>query len=218
MQKTMTQQEYIAEIQKQINELADFQRRRWGVIVGRMAKDHYRDNFRKSGFVNNGLKKWEPAKRITSGRKGAASKYKTLLSSRNHLFNSIQYVPGDRRVVISNPVPYAAAHQNGEKIEIPITDKMRRFAWAKYYEASGIPKKDTGNPTWASYRKEHGLEKPKKTVVNEKEASLWKGLALTPKKKISVKLPARPFIGESAELTQKINDKTEAEIRKILTL
>ncbi len=200
----MTQQEFLRELQKQRKELSDFQRRKWGVIVGRMGKDHYQDNFRKGGFVNNGLRKWEPAKRITSGRKGAGAKYKTLFSSRNHLFSGIQYVPGDRRVVISNPVPYAAAHQFGETIQVPITPKMRRFAWAKHYETGG-----------GSDGAGKGGEQ---AATGADEASFWKGLALTKKTTLSIKLPARPMIGESAELTQKIKDKTDAELRKILNL
>jgi phage gpG-like protein len=197
----MTQQEYIRELQKQKGKVTELFRRKLPVIVGSMAKDHYQDNFRKGGFVNNGLKKWEPAKRITSGRGGASAQYGTLLSSRNHLFNSIQYIPGDARVTISNPVPYAAAHQFGETITVPITPKMRRFAWAKHYEAGGGSDSGVGG------------EKSTNT-----EASFWRGLALTKKTSLNIKMPARPFIGESAELTKKIQDKIDIEVGKIITL
>ncbi|MDR2890748.1 MAG: phage virion morphogenesis protein [Alistipes sp.] len=197
----MTQAEFIREIQKERQKLDDLFRRKLPVIVGRMAKDHYQDNFRKGGFVNNGLQKWEPAKRITSGRKDAGAKYKTLMSSKNHLFSGIQYTPGDSRVVISDPIPYAAAHQFGEAITVPITAKMRRFAWAKHYEAGG--------------GSDSGTEGEENTNT---EASFWKGLALTKKTSLSIKLPARPFIGQSAELTKKIEDKIDIEVRKIITL
>ncbi len=186
----MTQAEYIREIRKRQKELDEFKRRKWPVIVGRMGKDHFQDNFRKSGFVNKGLRKWKPAKRITSGRGAAGAKYGTLLSGRNHLFSSIQYTPGDGRVTISNPVPYAATHNFGETVNPTVTPKMRRFAWAKHYEAG----EDT------------------------EEGKMWKGLALTKKTELSIKMPARPFIGESEELTQKINEGTETELRKILEL
>ena len=36
-------------------ELDTLMRRELPVKVGRMAKDHYQDNFRKGGFVNGGL-------------------------------------------------------------------------------------------------------------------------------------------------------------------
>ncbi len=196
----MTQQEYIREIQKQRQKLSDLFRRQLPVIVGRMGKDHYQDNFRKGGFVNKGLKKWAPAKRMSSGRNSAATKYGTLLSSRNHLFSGVQYTPGDSKVTISNPVPYASAHQFGETITVPITPKMRRFAWAKHYEAGGGDDSATDGEENANT-----------------EASFWKGLALTKKKSLNIKLPARPFIGESAELTKKIQDKIDTEVKKIIT-
>ena len=197
----MTQKEFIHEIQKRRRAFEDFQRR-WPVIVGRMGKDHFQNNFRLGGFVNNGLKPWVPAKRITSGRKDAGARYKTLMSSRNHLFSSVQYEPGDRRVTISIPVPYAAAHQYGETIQVPVTAKMRRFAWARYYAAAGIPP--------------NGGKAKKPTNADDPEAMMWKRLALTKKTTLSIKLPARPMIGESAELTQNIRDRTDEEGRKIL--
>lgn len=36
-------------------ELDTLMRRNMPVIAGRMAKDHFQDNFRKGGFVNGGL-------------------------------------------------------------------------------------------------------------------------------------------------------------------
>ncbi len=50
------------------------------------------------------------------------------------------------------------------------------------------------------------------------QAQFWKRLALTKKTKLSVKVPQRQFIGESRELTEAINARTEQEIRKILNL
>ncbi len=197
----MTQKEFIYELQKKRRAFEDFQRR-WPVIVGRMGKDHFQNNFRLGGFVNNGLKPWVPAKRITSGRTDADAKRPTLMSSRSHLFNSVQYEPGDRRVTISIPVPYAAAHQYGETIQVPVTAKMRRFAWVRYYEAAGIPPKG-------------GKAKQQANPAND-EALMWKRLALTKKTTLSIKLPARPMIGESAELSQQIRDRTEEEGLKIL--
>lgn len=42
-------------------------RRKMPVMVGRMAKDHFQDNFRQGGFVNGGLHPWPKAKRLSSG-------------------------------------------------------------------------------------------------------------------------------------------------------
>lgn len=198
----MTLEEFTKEIAKKRKELDDLMRRQLPVKVGRMAKDHYQDNFRQGGFVNNGLHKWEPAKRLTSGRQSAAARYGTLLSSRNHLFSSTKYTPGDYRVKVSNEVPYAPVHQHGGMIQVPISAKMRRFAWAMYYNSGG------GSESAGA-----GVKKPD---ADNSDAGFWKGLALTKKTALTIRMPARPFIGESAELTQKINEKTDAEVRKIL--
>lgn len=42
-------------IKRQSREIEQLMRRQLPIKVGRMAKDHYQDNFRKGGFVNRGL-------------------------------------------------------------------------------------------------------------------------------------------------------------------
>ena len=46
---------------------------------------------------------------------------------------------------------------------------------------------------------------------------MWKGLALTRKKKLSIRIPQRQFIGESEELNEKIEKKITEKIFNILT-
>ncbi len=200
----MDAKDYIKLIEQHKKELGELMRRKLPVIVGRMAKDHYQDNFRKGGFVNNGLQKWPVTKRQRSGSKSVAAKYGPLLSERKHLFESIKYIPGDYKVKVSNEVPYAAIHNEGGTANPTVTPKMRRFAWAMYYKVSG---------------KKKNKKKNKKTGTQENAAGgFWKALALTKKQKLSIKIPKRRFLGESAELTRKINEKTEQEITKILKL
>ena len=117
----MDAKDFVRLIEQHQKELGELMRRKLPVIVGRMAKDHYQDNFRKGGFVNNGLQKWPQSKRQRSGTGSAAAQYGPLLSGRNHLFGSIKYVPGDYRVKIANEVPYAAIHKRkflGESAEL----------------------------------------------------------------------------------------------------
>lgn len=90
------------------------------IKVGVLAKAHFQQNFEKGGFVDNGLKKWKPAKRLMKGRIGAPSNYKTLLSSQNHLFYSISYAPCNAMVKIINPIKYAAVHNEGLRAETPV--------------------------------------------------------------------------------------------------
>lgn len=184
-------------------ELRQLVNRRLPIKAGHIAKRHFQDNFLSGGFVNNGLHPWIPAKRLSQGGKTAAAKYGTLLSSRKHLYSGINYTPGMAQVRIFNDVVYASIHQNGGQISIPVTAKMRRYAWARYYAATGRQK---------------GEEKGKKGRKTEgnTDAQMWKGLALTKKQCLSVTIPARPFIGPSRELDDKLSAMIENEITNIL--
>lgn len=190
-------------------ELDSLMRRNMPVIAGRMAKDHFQKNFDKSGFVNGGLHPWKPSRRLSSGGSGAAAKYGTLLSSRKHLYSSINYTPADYRVRVSNEVLYAPLHNWGGVTSPTVTDRMRRFAWAKFYEASGKSKKAA---TGRKKRKKTGSAKGQENT----QAQFWKRLALTKKTKLQVRIPQRQFLGESAELTSAIKARIENEIRKII--
>ena len=99
--------EFSTLIKEKAKELDDMAKHRLPVKIGRMAKDHYQDNFRKGGFVNKRLQRWPATKRQQSGDTSAASNYGPLLSRRNHLFSSIKYMPSDYHVRVANDVPYA---------------------------------------------------------------------------------------------------------------
>lgn len=131
-------------IEQKRKELDKMMRRKMPVIAGRMAKDHFQENFRKGGFVNDGLHPWPQAKRLSSGRTDAASNYGTLLSGRNHLFSSIKYIPSDYRVKVSNELVYAPIHNWGGTVSVTVTDRMRRFAWAKFKASGHKRKANTG--------------------------------------------------------------------------
>lgn len=196
-------------IEQKRKELDKMMRRKMPVIAGRMAKDHFQENFRKGGFVNGGLHPWPQAKRLSPGRTDAASNYGTLLSGRNHLFRSIKYIPSDYRVKVSNELVYAPIHNWGGTVSVTVTDRMRRFAWAKFYKASGHRRK-------ANTGQKKGTKRRGKQTKDNPQASFWKGLALTKKKKLNIHIPQRQFLGESKELTDKINERIEKEIRTIL--
>ena len=85
----MELKEFSALIKAKRKELGELMKRKMPVLAGRIAKDHYQNNFRQGGFINNGLRSWPKARRISTGGTSAASQYGTLLSSRNHLFSSI---------------------------------------------------------------------------------------------------------------------------------
>lgn len=198
--------EYSKRMKAKCKELDQLMRRKMPVIAGRMAKDHFQNNFRQEGFVNGGLHPWPKAKRLSSGGTDAASRYGTLFSRRNHLFKSLKYMPADYRVKVANDLIYAPLHNWGGEISPTVTPKMRRFAWAMFYKMAGINRK-----------MKHGGKARKKRMENVPEEALqWKRLALTKKKKLRIPIPRRQFLGESKELTERITQRTDDEIRKIL--
>lgn len=121
----MTDQEFLQRIEQCAEEIAKSAGRVMPIKAGRIAKDHFQNNFLLSGFVNDGLHEWTPSKRlgekdekgntVTKATNGVKGKYKTLMSGRNHLYNSIEYRLDDSGVVIENRVPYAAVHNDGLK-------------------------------------------------------------------------------------------------------
>lgn len=80
-------------------------------------------------------------------------------------------------VVISSNAHYAGIHNEGGITHPQVTPKMRKYAWARYYEAGG-----------------------KKAASGE--ADFWKGLALTKKQTLGIKIPRCHFMGPSATLTK----------------
>lgn len=175
------------------DQIVELLRDRLPVIVGRMAKDHYQENFRLGGFRNSGLKEWPRPKRYVEGGTTADSQYGTLLSKRRHLYSSFAYTGQNFRVRVYNPVPYASAHNDGETITVPVTEKMRKMGWARHYAAGG---RESANP----------------------EAEFWKRFALTPKTHLRIKMPERPILKESAELNTALNARADKEIHKLIEL
>lgn len=194
------------DIQRFVQGVEQLISRRLPIYAGKTATQHFKDNFTKGGFVNGGLQPWPPSKRLSSGGQGADSKYGTLLSSRKHLYSSINYTPSTAKVTIFNDVVYAQIHNEGGTIGI--TPKMRGYAWHRYYELTGKGKSGSNSP---KTRKEGKNAEP---VVESAEAKMWKGLALT--KKQFVTIPKRQFMGQSAELDDKIAAYIEREVLKIL--
>lgn len=196
----MTPQQFAALVKAKQREIRDAIHRRLPVKIGRMATDHFQENFRRGGFVDGGLHPWPITRRQQNSVPGgsAAGKYGPLMSARKNLYGSIRYVPGDAQVTVGTSVPYAAVHNQGATITAHprVTPKMRKFAWAQFFKAGGKAA----------------------TTPGASAAGMWKALALTKKDKLTVtsKIPQRKFLGPSQELTQKVSQTIENEIKNIL--
>jgi hypothetical protein len=184
--------------------------RKLPIYAGKTAKRHFQDNFLQGGFVNGGLHPWTPAKRLNSGGTDAASKYKTLMSSRKNLYSSINYQPAVAKVTLYTDVIYAPTHQDGAVLHPAVTPKMRRYAWYRYYSITDKKRSSERQ------KKGKGGKSGELSPIETEEAQMWKQLALTRKTKLNVKIPARPFMGKSVELDAKIASYVEREIIRIL--
>ena len=167
--------------------------------VGVVAVNHFKQNFRDGGWLDNGLHPWKRTRRQEGNGKDA--KYSPLTSRRNHMMRSIQASTSPGQVTIEDPVPYAAIHNDGGDITThpTVTERMRRYAWHMVYSLAGIKGKG---------------KLPKELP---KEAEKWKGLALTRKSSITVHahIPQRQFMGDSAELRMKVNKLIKDSIERI---
>ena len=184
-------------IQAQRQAIQDAVNRRLPVKIGRRATDHVKENFRLGGYVDGGLHPWPETRRQQSG--GQDSQYGPLMSRREKLRRSITYVPGEAQVTVGTTVPYAATHNEGATITTHprVTANMRRFAWAKFFEAGG---KSAANASTGS------------------QASFWRALALTKKDRLTVTsvIPRRRFLGLSKELREIIVSTIREEILPII--
>lgn len=146
------------------------------LVVGVEAVNHFKDNFDLEGFMDKSLTKWMPRKDKTNTRK--------LLNNSGELKDSIEYrVEGDTVIITTDKV-YAQIQNEGGVI--PVTAQMRKFFWAKHYEAAQAGDVDS--------------------------ADGWKYMALSKQ----IVIPKRPYIGASEVLSDKINTKVKKDLTRIL--
>lgn len=127
--------------------------------VSVMALNHFKKSFRKQGFMDQSFQAWEPRKGNT--REGGA-----VLVQTGHLRDSTVIDSADmRQISIVNNAPYAAIHNEGGIVRIPVTDKMRKYFWYMH--------KATGRPKWkwmALTKKDHFLFRmPKRQFMGESQ-------------------------------------------------
>lgn len=175
--------------------------------IGAKAVNLVNRNFREGGFYDGGLHLWKRTRRQDSA-KGAAGAYGPLLSRRNRLSRSSEYVAEPYKVTIRNAVEYAGIHNYGGRMTTHprVTAKMRKMAWRMYFKEAGIT------------RRMGKKARRQKAEAAPSEALKWKAMALTRKQRLDVKadMPRRRFIGPSRELREMTRKETEKEITNIL--
>lgn len=151
-------------------------------------------NFRRESF--DGVK-W-PARKLQLER----NKGRGLLIDKGRLRRSIRIISVSRNsFTLGSDVPYAQIQNEGG--QIAITPKMRKFFWAKFYEASeSIEARKDGSVSLNSTNKAIGAE-----------AMGWRGLAL---KRGPLKIPKRQFIGATSSLYNRMEKYFVAQVSKAL--
>ena len=174
-------------IQKDLEELKHLYLRKLPVKVGVSVRDSVRQNFRQGNFY--GKDRWETPLRTTLGFRGAAGQYGPLLSRSNHLMMNTDYQPLPGKVIIRNTEVYAATHNDGD--EIAVTERMKRFFWAKH------------------------LENKKRMGKDAPETEFWKNMALK-KPGSHIKIPSRHFLGPDEKVDAIVNHIINKELQEFV--
>jgi len=126
------------------------------------------NRFDEQNWIDTHTEPWASRKHGAERDKGRA-----LLIDSGHLRNSIRIITitGNKITIGTSGIEYAKIHNTGGITHPRVTQKMRKYAWAKY-----------------------------KTTKNPK----WKGIALTKKETLDVKIPKRQFMGKSMYLSKRL--------------
>jgi phage gpG-like protein len=151
--------------------------------------DEFDKNFERQGFFSEA---WQ--RRRSPVRPGG-----TTLVDTGALRRSIgSRIEGDS-IVFTSTLPYAAIHNEGG--EIAVTARMRRYFWAKYYEASGS----------FGRRKDGSRRQDKRTKRLETAAEFWKCMALM-RVGQKIRIPKRAFLGYAPEVEQSVREIIEENL------
>lgn len=153
--------------------------------------DEFDQNFERESFFSE---KW--ARRKSPLRPGGH-----ILVDTGALRRSVSSKSDDHSITFYSDLPYAAIHNEGG--EIKITAKMKRYFWARYYEAQG-----------GFGRKKNGeLRQNKKNRQLGTEAEFWKAMALMKVGK-TIRIPKRQFLGMSPEVEKDVRQIIEDNLTK----
>lgn len=151
--------------------------------------DEFDQNFERQAFFSEA---W--ARRKSPTRPGGH-----ILVDTSRLRQSISSRMTDTSITFYTTLPYAEIHNDGG--EIVVTQKMKKYFWAKYYEATGS----------FGRKKDGSRRNDKRTVQLSSEAEFWKFMALK-KAGTTIKIPRRRFLGTSPEVEQSVREIIEENL------
>lgn len=122
----MDGEEFARLLQQHADRIEDFCENTFPHLAGDIAVNHFKENFDKEGFVNNGLQPWKDVKRRdpespwygfepANKKQFSSTRAKDpILKNTSELFRAIDYDPrGNGEVAIVNDKPYAQVHNEG---------------------------------------------------------------------------------------------------------
>jgi len=122
----MDGEEFARLLQDHANEIQDFVDNVFPYLAGDIAVNHFKENFEKEGFVDNGLHPWKDVERrdkdspwygFEPANKGGFSSTRAtdpILKDSTELVEAIDYdTRGNGEVAIVNDKPYAQVHNDG---------------------------------------------------------------------------------------------------------
>lgn len=153
--------------------------------------DEFDMNFERQAFFNDA---W--TRRKSPPRPGG-----TILVDTGTLRRSIRSRTTDDSITFYTDLPYAAIHNDGG--EIVVTEKMKRFFWRKYYEATG-----------SFGRKKNGERRnDKRTRQLSTEADFWRFMALK-RAGTTIRIPRRRFLGTGPEVERIVREIIEDNLNE----
>lgn len=148
--------------------------------------DEFDRNFERQAYFSE---KWA-RKRSPLGNR------ETLLVQSGALRRSIRSRMTSKSVIFESTLPYASMHNEGG--DIVVTARMKRFFWAKYYEATGA----------LSRTKRGTLRKSRTNARIGTQAEFWKHMALM-KVGRTIHIPRRQFLGKGEEVERLVRTIVE---------
>lgn len=168
-------------------------------VIGRILKDirigigdEFDQNFERQAFFT---KAW--ARRRSPLRPGGH-----ILVNTGALRKSVSSRSDESSITFYSDLPYAAIHNEGG--EIKVTEKMKRYFRAKFYESMGMAKKQEGKHRALS---DGGFYAWTSKMNLNPNAEFWRAMALMKEGKV-IKIPKRQFLGMSPEV--------EKDVRRII--
>ena len=119
-----------AELIKKLAELKRWATSDFSRIAARRTETFVKENFRRQGYQNNGLKKWVQ-------RADGTSNGILIGKQSGALRDSIRVVVSGANITVESGRIYAKIHNEGGVIVQNVTARQRAFFWAKHYEAKG---------------------------------------------------------------------------------